>query len=78
MIDHALVKETPNTGTPEALSKVPSPAASGNLAGGASFPPAPLFSHPTQRLILEIAGDCICVACLFFMLFVGLFFGGIK
>lgn len=78
MRDRALFNEIPNTGTPEALSKVPSPAASGNLAGGVSFPPAPLIPLPTQRLIAEIAGDCICVACLFFMLFVGLFFGGTQ
>jgi hypothetical protein len=78
MRDRALFNEIPNTGTPEALSKVLSPAASGNLAGGLVRPPAPLFSHPTQRLILAIAGDCICVACLFFMLFAGLFFGGTQ
>jgi hypothetical protein len=78
MRDHAPVTETPNTGTPEALSKVLSPAASGNFAGGLVRPPAPLFPLPTQRLILDLVGDCVCVACLFFMLFVGLLFGGTQ
>lgn len=32
----------------------------------------------TRRLIMDLAGDCICVACLFVILFVGLFFGGIQ
>lgn len=34
MMDHALAAETSKIGTPEALSKVPSPAASGALLVG--------------------------------------------
>ncbi|MEH6737467.1 MAG: hypothetical protein V7695_02840 [Sulfitobacter sp.] len=89
MRDGAPFTETPNTGTPEAPFEDLYPAASGNLAGGPDRPSAPLFSSSAHtagscvgqgrlRVILEIAGDCISIACLFFMLFAGLFVGAIQ
>ena len=34
--------------------------------------------HSRKQLIKDLAGDCVGVFCLFFILFAGLFFGGIQ
>ena len=34
--------------------------------------------HTRKQLIKDLAGDCVGVFCLFFILFAGLFFGGIQ
>lgn len=72
MIDRNLITDVP---TPEAHTAINGLPASGTSSGGLSYLPEAFSDSGTKQDVWGFIGDCIGAACIFFMLFVGLFAG---